>query len=242
MSNPQWMRVFDEVLDNSRAGLPQDKNVRWTYLTLPAIREGLSQKGINLTEYHVRQMLQERGYKKRKMLKKNTLKQTQGPDKQFEKIANYRSCFSKQGLPILSIDTKKKELIGNFSRRGTAYATQARKANDHDFLSIAQGQIVPHGIYDVTDNTGYITLGTSKDTSAFVWDNIQTCWREHLQYNYPVADTLLLLCDGGGSNASAQYIVKQELVKLATCLHINILVSHLYWYLTIGLIVQNGTR
>lgn len=111
-----------------------------------------------------------------------TLSEVEGRNDQFEKIASYRRLFASQGLPILSIDTKKKELLGNFSREGTAYATGERPANDHDFPSAAEGKIVPHGIYDVSDNTGYITLGTSKDTSEFVCDNIQTCWTQTLQY------------------------------------------------------------
>jgi hypothetical protein len=176
--------------------------------------------------YHIGQMLTLRGFTKRKVLKKNTLKEVEGRNAQFEKIASYRDIFSKSGLAVISIDTKKKELIGNFSRTGTAYSTGEREGLDHDFLSSAQCQIIPHGIYDVNDNKGYITLGTSKDTSEFVCDNLRHCWLNHLQYKYADSDTFLLLCDGGGSNASAHYIVKQDLVNLAKSLNINILVAH----------------
>lgn len=200
--------------------------MKWTQLSQEQIVAGLALKGLLISRYYVRQMLDFRGYKKRNLLKKNTLSDVEGRDEQFEKIAAYRQSFLEQGLPIISIDTKKKELLGNFSRQGGAYATGERCANDHDFLSSALGQIVPHGIYDVTDNTGYMTLGTSKDTSEFVCDNLRQYWIEHLQYKYPDAHTMLLLCDGGGSNASAHYIVKQNLVKLAKLLNINILVAH----------------
>lgn len=210
----------------STAGLPQDKEVKWTYLSHRQICEELLEKGHKLSRYHVKQLLILGGYKKRKLLKMKTLSDVEGRNEQFEKIASYRRLFASQGLPILSIDTKKKELLGNFSREGTAYATGERHANDHDFPSVAGGKIVPHGIYDVSDNTGYVTLGTSKDTSEFVCDNLQTCWTQTLQYKYPDAHTLLLLCDGGGSNASAHYIVKQDLCKLAKSLNINILVAH----------------
>jgi len=107
-------------------------------------------------------------------------------------------------------------------RRGNAEPMTARAA-PHDFLSSSGGQIVPHGIYDVCDNTGYLTLGISKDTSAFVCDNLLAWWQERLQYKYPDAETILLLCDGGGSNASAHYIVKEDLSKLAKSLNMNIL-------------------
>jgi Rhodopirellula transposase DDE domain len=210
----------------STAGLPQDKDVKWTYLSPRQIVDGLSDKGLTISLYHVKQMLLLRGYTKRSVLKMNSLQEVEGRNEQFEKIAAYRASFSAQGLPIISIDTKKKELIGNFSRTGTAYSTGERRGNDHDFLTAASGQIVPHGIYDVNDNTGYVTLGTSKDTSEFVCDNIHHYWTQFLQYKYIDKDTMLLLCDGGGSNASAHYIVKQDLVKLAKSLNINILVAH----------------
>lgn len=210
----------------STAGLPQDKAVKWTYLSPRQIVDGLSEKGLTISLYHVKQMLALRGYTKRSVLKMNSLQEVEGRNEQFEKIAAYRESFSAQGLPIISIDTKKKELIGNFSRTGTAYSTGKRLGKDHDFLTAASGQIVPHGIYDVNDNTGYVTLGTSKDTSEFVCDNIYYYWTQFLQYKYTDKDTMLLLCDGGGSNASAHYIVKQDLVKLAKLLNINILVAH----------------
>lgn len=210
----------------STAGLPQDKDVKWTYLSPRQIMDGLSEKGLTISLYHIKQMLGLRGYTKRRVLKMNSLQEVEGRNDQFEKIAAYRESFSAQGLPIISIDSKKKELIGNFSRTGTAYSTGERRGKDHDFLTAASGQIVPHGIYDVNDNTGYVTLGTSKDTSEFVCDNIHHYWTQFLQYKYTDKDTLLLLCDGGGSNASAHYIVKQDLVKLAKSLNIKILVAH----------------
>lgn len=181
---------------------------------------------VDISCYHVKELLKLGKYKKRKLLKMKTLKQVEGRNEQFEKIASYRSSFAELGLPVISIDTKKKELLGDFSRIGTAYSTEERHSKDHDFLSDGDGHIIPHGIYDVSDNTGYMTLGTSKDTSEFVCDNLKRYWTQTLQYKYQDADTILLLCDGGGSNASAHYIVKQDLVKLAKSLNMNILIAH----------------
>lgn len=208
------------------AGLPQDKEVTWTHLSQRTISDKLADKNQVTSRYHIKQMLIFRQFKKRTLLKKIALKDVEGRNEQFNKIATYRSSFTDKGLPVISIDTKKKELLGDFSRFGSAYSTTERHANDHDFLSAAQGQIVPHGIYDVNENIGYITLGLSKDTSEFVCDNLSKCWTQTLQFKYPNAETMLLLCDGGGSNASAHYIVKQDLVKLAKLLNINILVAH----------------
>ena len=130
------------------------------------------------------------------------------------------------GLPIVSIDTKKKEMLGNFKREGKALSNGPLKSLDHDFSTFSDGQIVPHGIYDVTRNVGYMTLGISHDTSRFVCDNIARVWEQHLKWQYPDAHTLVILCDGGGSNSSAHRIVKQDLMDLANKLDIRLLVVH----------------
>jgi len=150
------------------------------------------------------------------------MKQVEQRNEQFEKIGYYRSAFTAQNLPVLSIDSKKKEMLGNFHRAGQCYSTATRRVNDHDFSSFSIGRIVPHGIYDVNANKGYMSLGTSSDTSQFVCDNLRRVWVKHL-HDYPQADTFLLLCDGGGSTVSAHYIVKQDMAK---SLGISILVAH----------------
>lgn len=133
---------------------------------------------------------------------------------------------SSVGLLIVSIDTKKKEMLGNFKREGKALSNGPLKSLDHDFSTFSDGQIIPHGIYDVTRNVGYMTLGISHDTSRFVCDNIARVWEQHLKWQYPDAHTLVILCDGGGSNSSAHRIVKQDLMDLANKLGIRLLVVH----------------
>ena len=98
--------------------------------------------------------------------------------------------------------------------------------NDHDFKTHAKGVLVPHGIYDVGDNFGYLSLGSSRDTSQFVCDNLKYYWQNDLQWKYLDKDWLLILCDGGGSNNSRHYIVKQDFYKLAQQLQINIIIAH----------------
>lgn len=137
-----------------------------------------------------------------------------------------KEVFLQNNLPVFSIDTKKKELLGNFYRQGSRYASAATEVNDHDFKNFATGQIVPHGIYDVAQNKGYLTLGLSRDTSEFVCDNMAHFWQQDFQWRYAEAPAMLLLCDGGGSNNCRHHIVKQELVRLANELKINILVAH----------------
>lgn len=117
-------------------------------------------------------------------------------------------------------------MIGNFKRSGKVICKGHPKALDHDFLSFADGKIVPHVIYDIAANTGYLTIGTSHDTAKFVCDNIARVWTEHLQWQYPDADTVCLLCDGGGANSCLHHIFKQELMRLARTIGMNILVIH----------------
>ena len=134
----------------------------------------MEEQGNIVSVFHVRRLMALREYRKRKPLKMNTLKEVEGRDEQFKKINAYKEEFKERGLPIMSVDSKKKEMMGDFQRPGYLYSTGTVKVNDHDFKNFSTGQLTPHGIYDVTDNTGYLTLGTDKDTSAFVCDNIRS--------------------------------------------------------------------
>lgn len=218
--------MFDNIIEPQTAGLPQNVDVKWTDLSCTQIVAEFSRQGIPMSRYLVNQMLNMRGYKKRKLLKMDTLSQTDRHNEQFEKLNLCRDQFTNMNFPVLSIDTKKKEMLGNFCRPGTCYSQNMRRVNDHDFASCSDGQIVPHGIYDVNTNTGYVTLGTSKDTSEFVCENLYRVWNQHLQYKYPHAHTIMILCDGGGSNASAHYIVKQDLCRLVNRMGMKILMVH----------------
>jgi hypothetical protein len=183
-------------------------------------------EGCEVSSYIVRQLLDRESLGSRSMLKVNDLKVVENRNEQFEKIQILRQYFSDNSLPILSIDTKKKELLGNFKRAGQVYCSKALSTNDHDFLSFSDGLLVPHGIYDVTDNKGYVSLGTSKETAEFICDNLSWFWTKELQYRYPQADTMLILCDGGGANSCLHYVFKYQLVKLAKTLNMNIIVAH----------------
>jgi|TARA_B100001964_G_C14161908_1_gene567164 hypothetical protein len=147
-------------------------------------------------------------------------------NEQFEYIAQQKAKYAATGNPILSMDTKKKEYLGNFYRDGRLYTQEEVRTYDHDFNSFAQGLIVPHGIYDLKQNVGYLNLGTSRDTSQFACDNLRRWWFEHGQYDYPEATSILLLCDGGGSNGSRSYLFKADLQQLANEIGIDIQVAH----------------
>lgn len=130
------------------------------------------------------------------------------------------------GNPIISIDVKKKEEIGRFYRDGQCYCSEAVEVYDHDFKSFSEGVVIPHGIYDLRMNVGYITLGNSKDTSEFCCECIRDWWINHGQINYPNADSILALADGGGSNSSRHYIFKEDLQKLVNEIGIEVRIAH----------------
>lgn len=117
-------------------------------------------------------------------------------------------------------------MIGNFFRPGKLYTQDRLRVHDHDFPSLAEGVAIPHGLYDVYRNTGYITIGTSHDTSEFACACIGRWWQEHGQYDYPQATAILLLCDSGGSNNARYYIFKQDLQQLADELGLQIRIAH----------------
>ena len=190
------------------------------------IQEKLAERNHIVSPYIVQQLLSNAGLKRRSYLKDASAKEIPFRNEQFEKIAHIKGAFLDAGLPVLSVDVKHKELLGNFFRDGKYYDCKHRKVNDHDFPSLADGIVIPHGLYDLADNFGYLTLGTTKDTSEFFCDNLETHWLNDLQWKYPDTDWMLLLCDGGGSNNSRHYIVKQDLYQLAQRLDMNIVVAH----------------
>lgn len=224
--HPEWFETLKLVIEPHTAGHLQDEDVIWISLSVPMITRKMSKEGCNLSEYLVRQMLKQMGYRHRSFKKDLPMKDVKDRNAQFLNIAAIREKASAIGLPIISIDTKKKELIGNFKRDGNVLALGQPKSFDHDFGTFSDVQIVPHGIYDVTKNVGYMTIGTSHDTSKFVCDNIERVWNQHLRAQYPDANTIVVLCDGGGSNSSSHRIVKQDLMDLASKLDMNLLVMH----------------
>lgn len=147
-------------------------------------------------------------------------------DEQFKRIAELKASYQAAGEPVISMDTKKKEQIGNFYRSGHLYTRETIETYDHDFNSFAEGMVIPHAIYDLRHNTGYINIGTSRDTSAFACDSVRHWWYAEGQYDYPEATSLLILCDGGGSNNSNHHIFKQDLQDLSNEIGVEIRIAH----------------
>ncbi len=201
-------------------------DVKWTNLSRRQISRRLSALGTPAGKNIVSRLLWEHGYRRRKPQKKRTMGQHADRNAQFEKIAELKQQYLDAGLPVISIDTKKKELLGSFHRDGVTDAVEPTIVNDHDFASSSDGKVIPHGIYDVAKNEASLHLNTSRDTSELACDSIELWWLEQGRHDYPHADKLLVQCDGGGSNSSSQYLFKEDLQALSNRLGLEIRVSH----------------
>ena len=225
-ASPELVQNFLAILKDHTAGDPMRADVKWTNLSRRQISKKLAEAGTPASKNIVSRLLWDHGYRRRKPQKKRTMGQHADRNAQFEKIAKLKSEFLDAGQPVISIDTKKKEMLGNFDRGGVTDAVVPTIVNDHDFASKSSGKLIPHGIYDVGRNKASIHLNTSSDTSELACDSVELWWTAEGKENYPKAQKLLVLCDGGGSNSSNQYLFKEDIQKLSDRLGIEIRIAH----------------
>lgn len=225
-SQPLLEVNFLALLALFTAGDPMREGVLWTNLSVREISRRLVQMGTPASRKVVRQLLRKHRLGQRRVRKKKALGTHPDRDAQFQNIARIKAEYLAKEEPVLSIDSKKKELIGNFSREGRTHTQAQVETLDHDFPSAGLGKLVPHGIYDLARNEGYMHLNISSDTSEFCCDSIAHWWRQHGARQYPKAKHLLLLCDGGGSNASNRHVFKEALQALSERLGLQIRVAH----------------
>ena len=202
------------------------EDVKWTNLSRRQISRRLDERGTPAGKNVVSRLLWEHGYRRRKPQKKRTMGQHADRNAQFENIAKLKEKYLRAGHPVISMDTKKKEMLGNFHREGVTDAIEPTIVNDHDFASASDGKVIPHGIYDVAKNEASMHLNSSCDTSELACDSIGLWWQEQGRIDYPSATDILVLCDGGGSNSSSHYIFKEDLQSLSNRLGINIRICH----------------
>jgi len=223
---PDLKDNFQTVVGDHTAGDPLREDVIWTYLSPREIAGQLDRLGTPVSADTVRNMLDEFGFHRRQAEKTKTKATVPHRNEQFENIARLKEEYANSLNPIISMDTKKKEFLGELFRAGQAWATGPNAVLDHDFPSYAEGKIIPHGLYDIQRNVGHITLGTSHDTSQFACDSFRLWWRRHGLRAWPQARSILLLCDGGGSNNCRHYIFKEDLQRLVNRIGIPIRVAH----------------
>jgi hypothetical protein len=223
---PSLDEAFLHIVDPCTAGDPDQDGVLWTNLSRPRIAQQLRQRGFPVGVNVVSQLLKRHRLGRRKARKTLPLGEHVNRDWQFQIIAHYRETFTASADPIVSMDTKRKEFLGLFFRAGRIYTQRAKTAFDHDFPSVAHGVLYPHGIYDANRNLGHLNLGLSHDTSRFACDSLGYWWETYGRFAYPQSRRILVLCDGGGSNASTRYVFKYHLERLANRLGLEIRVAH----------------
>ncbi len=190
-----------ELLADEVAGSPVNEQT-WVRSSTRRLRDKLREKGHQVGHCTVHRLLRKMGLSLRANRKRRGGSQCPGRDEQFQYIAAQKKLFRQSGLPSISVDTKHKELIGEFLRPGKAWCTDAAEVNDHDFTSMAEYRAVPFGIYDMLRNEGHVTVGVSNDTPEFAVSAIARWWEQEATVAYPGASELLILVDCGGTNGA----------------------------------------
>jgi hypothetical protein len=209
-----------------KAGSPTDPDVYWVGLK-PSRLAGLffEKHQIKVSNQSVKRELKTLGYRYRKRSKQLATGSYAKRDEQFQIICSIILMLHLK-TPIISIDCKKKERIGNLYREGKCYCTKALKVFDHDYEHLSQGKVVPHGIYDLQLNKGYVSIGNSSETAAFVKDNLLWWWDNYGMHQYPDAKYILILCDAGGANSYRHHIFKYEMLQFAKETGMSLMVCH----------------
>lgn len=176
--------------------------LKWTRKTTAKVASELKRTGISVSPNTVARLLKGLKFRLRSNEKRISRCSPADRDAQFRRIAALRKTFAAEGLPIASIDTKKKEQVGQFKNNGKEWALERRPVLDHDFRSDAIGVAIPYGIYLPIANAGMVLVGTSHDTPEFAVDCLDTWWRLDGRLRFPGSNHLLILADGGGSNGA----------------------------------------
>ena len=229
--DPKIDEDFRKVLVEHTAGSPTEESLIWTDLTKTEIVDLMQECGSYVSVHIVDQLLDRHGFHERTALRMQPMARHPDRDAQFETIARLKQKFLASADPIVSMDLKARELLGNFFRGGTLQTRETIRVFDHDFAEFGQGVVLPHGIYDLKLNRGYIHLGTSHETSEFACDNLRDWWERFGRKAYPEAKSILLLCDGGGSNPADKgngqaHLFRTDLQRLVNDLGVEIRVAH----------------
>ena len=225
--DPAIQEDLERLVNPTTRGDPMSP-LRWTCKSLRNIEEELRKLGHNISYRVVGELLKEMDYSLQGARK--TIEGTDHPDRneQFEHINAESIRFFKKSLPVISIDTKKKEIIGNFKNQGREWHPQGmpEKVSTHDFPSKEFGRVAPYGVYDIWRNEGWVSVGIDHDTAEFAVESIRRWWRIMGQCAYPNATRLLITADCGGSNGARVKLWKVELQKLADETGLQIWVCH----------------
>ena len=227
-NQPQLLIELEKLIEPYTRGDPESP-LRWTCKSVRKLSNELKKNGFQASHNLVALLLKEAGYSLQANQK--SLEGSSHPDRnlQFEHINKQVIEFQHAGNPVISVDTKKKELVGQYKNNGKELRPRKspEKVKVHDFQDKKLGKVAPYGIYDLTQNLGYINLGTDADTSAFAVESIRRWWMTMGESIYPDAEKLLITADSGGSNGYRRKLWKIELQNLSTEIGLSISVCHL---------------
>lgn len=227
-NHPSIEEKIRKILDGKTYGDPM-RVLSYTTESLRKIQSELAKDNIDIGHVTVGKILDAMGYSKQANQKMLQLGEP-NPNRndQFEYMNKMANEFLEAGAPVISVDTKKKENIGNFKNNGQEYRPNKvpRKVLDHDFPIKELGKIAPYGIYNVNNNVGFVNVGTSHDTSEFAVESISRWWETVGKHTFPNARTLYITCDCGGSNGNRVRMWKYQLQQFATRTGLTIQVSH----------------
>jgi transposase len=226
--DPRLLTALEALVAPATKGDPMRK-ILWTDKSTRTLSATLSELGFTISHRLVRDLLLFLGFSL-KANKKN-IEGISHPDRnaQFEHINKTCKTFEDKGNPIISVDCKKKELIGNFKNNGREWQSKGQNTvvNVYDFKSLADGKAVPYGIYDVIKNSGFVNVGVDHDTASFAVESIRRWWQTIGKKLYPTQTELLITSDGGGSNGVKNRLWKKELQQLSNETNLTITVTHL---------------
>ena len=227
-ANPEVWPAIERLVDPLTRGDPGSP-LRWTCKSTHALSaEMFKRYGIRISDKTVAKLLREHGYSLQAPNK--SVEGTQHPDRnaQFEHINAKAQAQISKGSPVISVDTKKKELVGNFKNGGREWQPEGEPelVDVHDFPGAAVGKAIPYGVYDVASNAGFVSVGVDHDTPVFAVTSIEAWWKQVGQQRYPKARELFITADAGGSNGYRSHVWKHQLQLLADKLQLTIHVSH----------------
>lgn len=227
VANPELVDVLDGLIEPETRGDPESP-LRWTTKSTRHLAAELSGMGHSVSHDVVAKILHSLRYSLQGTRKK--LEGSQHPDRddQFRYINKLAKEFLAAGDPVISIDTKKKELVGQFTQAGKEWHPQGEPVDvsTYDFPSEADGKAIPYGVYDLTDNSAWVSVGIDHDTSVFAVATIQKWWEKMGKEKYSDSRRIFITADGGGSNGHRPWLWKHELARLAAATGLEIVVSH----------------
>ena len=217
---------MEQLLEDDTAGDPV-RGVKWTRKTLRKLSRQLKRRGYRVGPDTVRRLLRQRNYALRVNRKRLTKHADSDRDRQMKYVARYRRVYQRAGFPVISVDAKQRELIGNFKNPGQAWRKTPVMVSESDYPSEAEGVAIPYGIYDLTRNEGFVVVGTSHQTPDFAVAAIRRWWYTVGQHAYAGQPQLLIEADCGGVNGNRCWLWKYYLQQFADESGLTITVTHL---------------